>query len=203
MISMPLNYLIFRGRAIVGIVVLLVVFTPIASSFVYKRTTSIHSFEITRHFHPSNVQFTPFLVRRFARELDSSTSRLLVGRKTMEERNLTTATTCQNSRVCLVDFGNFWRKTHANFTACERPSHEPSFTSKSGSAYWDFGDEVIRYSNHWTGQHGVSKIVDCYWTINVEHEKKEFICGKCQYIDFLSRKKQNTRSNTKPKGFKR
>jgi len=139
MIFKPLNYLIFRGRVIVRIVVLLAVFTFRASSFVTTRTRACHSFEITRHFRPSNIQFTPVWLPRFARELDRSTGRLFVGRKTMEERNLTTATTCQNRRECLVDFGNFWRKTHANFTACERPLHEPSFTSKSGSAYWDFG----------------------------------------------------------------
>lgn len=206
MVFKPLNCLILRGRAVVGIVVLLVVFTSNASSFVTTRTPSIHSLAIAKHLRSSDVQFTPFWPCRFAREVDSSTSssRLLVGRKTMEERNLTTATTCQDDREqCLVDFGNFWRKTQANFTACERPLHEPSFTSKSGSAYWDLGNEVVRYANHWTGQHGVSKIVDCYWTINIEHDKKEFVCGQCQYIDFFARKKQKTRSNAKPKGFKR
>lgn len=131
---------------------------------------------------------------------------LFVGRKTMEERNLTTVTTSADHRTsCLVDFGNFWRKTHANFTACEPPSESPTFTSKSGSAYWDLGNEVVRYSNHWTGQNGISKIVDCYWTIDTDHSKKEFVCGRCQYVDFLPRRKIKKPSNNKkkPRGFGR
>lgn len=133
----------------------------------------------------------------------SSRTRLFVGRKTMKERCLDIQTSPDN-RTCLVDFGNFWRKTHANFTACERPTHSPSFTSKSGSSYWDLGDSVVRFSNHWAGQHGISKIVDCYWTIDIEHDKKEFVCGRCQYVDFLPKRKVKKPSNNKkPRGFGR
>lgn len=133
----------------------------------------------------------------------SSSTWLFVGRKTMEERNLTTATATPPD--CLVDFGNFWRKTHANFTACDRPLDPPTFTSKSGSVYWDLGHSVVRYSNHWTGQHGITKIVDCYWTLDAEHDRKEFVCGRCQYIDFIPRKKIKKPSNNKkkPRGFAR
>ena len=51
------------------------------------------------------------------------------GRKTMEERHLITKTTAENRTSCLVDFKNFWRKTEANFTACERPDRPPCFKS--------------------------------------------------------------------------
>jgi hypothetical protein len=87
---------------------------------------------------------------------------------------------------CLVDFGNFWRKTQANFTACEPPERPPDFKSKGagGSRYWDMGDHVVRHSNHWSGQHGVGRIVDCEWAIDISHGKKEYVTGKCHYTSF-------------------
>lgn len=91
---------------------------------------------------------------------------------------------------CLVDFGNFWRKTRANYTACEKPDRHPDFKSKGsgGSKYWDMGDYVIRYSNHWSGQHGIGRIVDCEWAIDVNHDKKEYVTGMCRYEDFIKGK---------------
>jgi hypothetical protein len=124
----------------------------------------------------------------------------------MEERHLPIKTTTVENRTaaaaCHVSFGNFWRKTEANFTTCERPDGHPSFISKSGSAYWDGEDYVVRFSNHWTGQNGINRIVDCYWTIDMKQdEKKQFLCGKCHYTDFRTRKKIKTRMNQKPLGF--
>lgn len=112
---------------------------------------------------------------------------------------------------CLVDFGNFWRKTRANFTFCEAPlDRQPDFKSKGskGSKYWDNGDHIVRYSNHWSGQHGVGRIVDCEWEIDMPHEKKAFIAGKCKYVDFQKgklnerEKKKLRKMNKKKKGFK-
>ena len=121
----------------------------------------------------------------------------------MEERHYLTTTPSSDNTTTLVDFGNFWRKTEANFTACERPDTSPCFQSKSGSAYWDMQTHVIRFSNHWTSQHGIDRIVDCYWTIDITQEqKKQYVCGKCMYRDFSSKRKLKKRSNHKPpQGF--
>ena len=98
--------------------------------------------------------------------------------------------TDSNGQHGLVDFGNFWRKTRANFTACETPDRSPDFKSKGsgGSKYWDMGDHVIRHSNHWSGQHGIGRIVDCEWTIDIIHSKKEYASGLCRYGDFIKGK---------------
>ncbi len=105
---------------------------------------------------------------------------------------------------CLVDFGNFWRKTRANFTACETPDRSPDFKSKGsgGSKYWDMGDHVVRYSNHWSGQHGIGRIVDCEWTIDVSHNKKEYTTGLCRYEDF-SKGKLSAQDKRKMRNKKR
>ena len=78
---------------------------------------------------------------------------------------------------CLVDFGNFWRKTRANFTTCELPDRSPDFKSKGsgGSKYWDMGDHVVRHANHWSGQHGIGRIVDCEWTLDMSHRRKNML----------------------------
>mmetsp|Transcript_13824 Transcript_13824/g.22903 ORF Transcript_13824/g.22903 Transcript_13824/m.22903 type:complete len:180 (+) Transcript_13824:102-641(+) len=100
----------------------------------------------------------------------------------------TNVTADSDDDFCLVDFGNFWRKTQANFTSCDDgvPDRSPDFKSKGskGSKYWDMGDHVIRYSNHWSGQHGIGRIVDCEWTIDSTHIKKAYSTGMCKYIDF-------------------
>jgi hypothetical protein len=103
-----------------------------------------------------------------------------------------------------IDFSNFWRKTRANYTACETPSRRPDFKSRGsgGSKYWDMGDHVIRHSNHWTGQHGVGRIVDCEWSINIEYTKRSFVTGMCHYQDFVrggknSKSMPGTKAKTK------
>ena len=156
----------------------------------------LHFIQITCCFITTGTPFLP--LQTYTSKVQSTT--LFVDRKTIAERNLTMSS--HENHTGLVDFGNFWRKTQANFTSCERPSHDPLFVSKSGSAYWDLGNEVVRLSNHWTGQNGISKIVDCYWTIDIEHDNKEFVCGRCQYVDFIPRKKiKKPSNNKKPKGF--
>lgn len=102
-----------------------------------------------------------------------------------------------------VDFDNFWRSTVADFVECARPSREPDYVSKSGSLYWDDGDGVIRLSNHWTGQLGVTKIVNCYWKIQSSapqrrnfKSKPENLIGKCNYKDFAIRKSKEGKKLT-------
>lgn len=98
-----------------------------------------------------------------------------------------------------VDFRNFWRKTRAHFTPCERPKRSPDFKSKR-SWYWDVSDDyVIRSSDHWSNSCG--NIKDCFWTIDEEafrenktcykntkkskaKRKKTWLTGKCYYADF-------------------
>uniref|UniRef100_A0A7S1V4Z1 Uncharacterized protein n=1 Tax=Grammatophora oceanica TaxID=210454 RepID=A0A7S1V4Z1_9STRA len=88
-----------------------------------------------------------------------------------------------------IGFHNFWSKTEANFTICEKPERPHDFKSKGsrGSSYWHCGDYVIRCSNHWSGQHGIGAIQDCYWTLDSRHAKREFVTGRCYYKDFSTR----------------
>jgi len=108
----------------------------------------------------------------------------------VDEQPRSTGNTTSADEFCLVDFGNFWRKTRANYTACDAPDRKPDFKSKGsgGSTYWDMGDYVIRYSNHWTGQNGIGRIVDCEWEIDIIHIKKEYATGMCRYVDFTKGK---------------
>ena len=115
------------------------------------------------------------------------------GRKTLQERGI--ELNKKEESVDLVSirttFDNFWRNTNANFCACQVPDREPDFVSKSGSSYWDEGDAVVRMSDHWTGQHGVRNIVNCYWVIDTKHAAREAIAGRCSYDKFVYRKKKN------------
>lgn len=114
------------------------------------------------------------------------------GRKTMNQRGISLQQKQKDPTTELVqsniDFGNFWRNTKADFTMCDTPDQEPNYTSKSGSMYWDQGDAVVRSSDHWTGQHGVSKIVDCHWTLDQEILKYQTVTAKCTYEDFRKQK---------------
>lgn len=79
-------------------------------------------------------------------------------------------------------FGNFFVATVANFTRCELPERDPDYVSFSGSTYWDCGDRVKRWSNHW-GPNTAS----CCWylefeTLNMNHN----LCGECYYEEFRS-----------------
>jgi hypothetical protein len=158
----------------IGLVLLVLVHS--SCSFTTKETRSLR-------WHGLSTTTTTTSVPRYS-------SFLLSGRKTMEERHLllSTKTSVENrTAACHVDFGNFWKNTNANFTKCEKPKDTPpTFISKSGSVYWDGEDHVVRFSNHWTGQNGINRIVDCYWSIDVlQDEKKQYLCGKCHYVDFL------------------
>lgn len=116
------------------------------------------------------------------------------------------STSSQSQIVSMIDFGNFWRKTAANFTLCDEPDRTPDFKSKGsrGSKYWDMDTHVVRKSDHWSGQHGIGRIVDCTWTIDVVHNKKEFVTGMCKYKDFRRgslNRKEKINMRKKIKGF--
>lgn len=116
------------------------------------------------------------------------------GRRTLRERGVVVKEKAEKLELVQIkiDFDNFWRSTQAKFEACDYPrDREPEFSSKSGSVYWDDGDGVIRRSDHWTGQFGVTQIVDCRWTIDVpQRHVKEPISGKCLYENFALRRKK-------------
>lgn len=94
-----------------------------------------------------------------------------------------------------INFRNFWIGTVANYTSCEAPDREPNFESRSGSKYWNVNDTtVIRQSDHWTGQHGVRRIVDCVWTLDREHEFEEISTGQCSFDQFVKIKKKGRKT---------
>ena len=78
------------------------------------------------------------------------------------------------------DFTNFFAGTVADWALCEVPDDEPDFYSWSGSTYWDLGDRVRRWSNHWG-----PGIRSCTWYL-VYHvlRLREGLCGECLYEDF-------------------
>jgi hypothetical protein len=120
------------------------------------------------------------------------------GRKTLQERGVVVREKQEKKELVKIkiDFDNFWRSTQAHYVAHDYPTdREPDFKSKSGSAYWDDGDGVIRLSDHWTGQFGVTRIVDCRWTIDVpQTQVKQPVSGKCLYEDFVKRKRKPTKT---------
>jgi hypothetical protein len=119
------------------------------------------------------------------------------GRKTLRERGVVVDVKQEKMELVKIkiDFDNFWRSTQAHFVSHEYPKdREPGFRSKSGSVYWDDGDGVIRRSDHWTGQFGVTQIVDCRWTIDTAQTMvKQPISGKCLYEDFAKRRRKRTK----------
>ena len=95
---------------------------------------------------------------------------------------------------------NFYKKTGAEYMGCHPPERPPDFTSPSGSIYWDEGDHVRRQSNHWSGQHGVYKLKDCVWTINITQEiKREVLTGMCPYDEFVGLKQKKKKKKKKKK----
>lgn len=81
---------------------------------------------------------------------------------------------------CDYSFDNFFKETVANFTPCEMPERPPDFFSFSGSTYWDEGDRVIRWSNHWG-----KRISTCCWYLDFrELQLSDSVCGYCYYEDF-------------------
>lgn len=98
-----------------------------------------------------------------------------------------------------IDFRNFWLRSIANFTVCERPDRDPDHESWSGSIYWDMGDHVVRYSDHWTGQFGVGAIRECKWYLADFDRPVENldVAAKCDYSDFLMIRKKTMKKRKK------
>lgn len=125
------------------------------------------------------------------------------GRKTLKQRGIVVRDKQQQNKVELVQikisFANFWQSTQATFTTCPRPDREPDFQSRSNSSYWDTGNgAVVRASDHWTGQFGVTNIVNCYWSIDQEQTAvKEVMVGSCFYDDFVKRKRKGAGGSKK------
>jgi hypothetical protein len=80
------------------------------------------------------------------------------------------------------DFENFYIGTEANFKECKKPDKPPDYWSFSGSTYWDLGDRVVRWSDHWGPNVASCKWYLDYWTLNLDH----CIAGYCLYTDFKS-----------------
>lgn len=75
----------------------------------------------------------------------------------------------------MYSFRNFFVSTVANFVVCEKPERNPDYISKSGSAYWDEGEKVIRWGDHW------GPVGSCYWQLWGDDYEQ---CGECDYKDF-------------------
>eukprot|EP00547_Thalassionema_nitzschioides_P016235 CAMPEP_0194246872 /NCGR_PEP_ID=MMETSP0158-20130606/15698_1 /TAXON_ID=33649 /ORGANISM="Thalassionema nitzschioides, Strain L26-B" /LENGTH=178 /DNA_ID=CAMNT_0038982873 /DNA_START=256 /DNA_END=789 /DNA_ORIENTATION=+ len=141
---------------------------------------------VTKILHP-RTHNNPLYLSRASRKIKALQE--LANVNNQQSNNLNISLSSNDDDVPpLIDFGNFWRKTTANFTVCDEPADRgPDFKSKGskGSKYWDMGTYVVRTSNHWSGQHGVGRIVDCTWTIDiVVHDKKQFVTGRCEFKDF-------------------
>ena len=106
--------------------------------------------------------------------------------RTLFQSTTATATATASTDTREITFSNFWIATDANWTLCEAPNEaiSPNFTSKSGSSYYDLGHGIVRTSDHWTGQHGVYRIVDCQWRLNQEHIKGQNVSAYCSYEGF-------------------
>lgn len=84
----------------------------------------------------------------------------------------------------MYNFYNFHRGTYANFQECEIPNLEPTYYSFSGSTYWDLGDRVVRWSDHW------GKVRSCYWLIDHwKIQSNQCIAGMCFYKNFTKHEK--------------
>jgi hypothetical protein len=114
-------------------------------------------------------------------------------------RSLIVPSIQRKSRIHAVNFNNFWMTTRANFTVCVTPQRPPDFTSRGGSRYWDEGDHVIRQADHWSGQQGCDRIVDCFWYIDQKHDFEELLTGNCAYTNFIQ-KKQKGRKTMQQRG---
>ena len=77
-------------------------------------------------------------------------------------------------------FMDFFVRTVANYSLCEVPDRPPDFVSYSGSTYWNLGDRVRRWSNHWG-----PRIASCQWYLDFETLNLNYsLCGECYYEDF-------------------
>ena len=78
------------------------------------------------------------------------------------------------------DWGNFFVSTVADWRLCEIPDRDPDFVSFSGSAYWNLGDRVRRWSDHWG-----PNIASCCWYLDYKTINRGCsFCGECYYEDF-------------------
>lgn len=86
----------------------------------------------------------------------------------------------------MYSFANFYVETYGVWIRCKQPDRTPDFASKkaqSSSKYWDFGDYVVRKSNHW----GI--VGSCFWKLD-GLPKKGILnlasqeCGMIYYKDF-------------------
>jgi hypothetical protein len=118
----------------------------------------------------------------------------------LDSNNNSSSSSNETTSLYPIGFMNFWQKTQANYTICEKPDRPADFTSRGrcrASKYWDYGHYVVRYSDHWSGQHGVGHVRDCFWTIDVlQQSNRHYIAGMCYYKDFnntlLSRRKASS-----------
>ena len=79
----------------------------------------------------------------------------------------------------MIHFGNFHLATAADFIPCELPTRPPDFYSFSGSTYWDLGDRVIRWSDHW------GRVASCHWLYEGWRLKSSrCLAAECRYEDF-------------------
>jgi hypothetical protein len=99
----------------------------------------------------------------------------------------------------IVDFRNFWIRSIANFTICERPQRDPDHVSFSGSLYWDEGDYVVRYSDHWSGEFGVTYIRKCRWYLSDYQRpmKNLDVAARCDYKNFGVIRKESMKKRKK------
>lgn len=77
-----------------------------------------------------------------------------------------------------IGWWNFFKGTTANFTTCGIPDQPPDYISGSGSYYWDLGDRVVRWSDHW------GEVASCMWQLWQLDDDPYGLCGECLYIDF-------------------
>ena len=93
---------------------------------------------------------------------------------------------------------NFYLRSVANWTACDRPDRKPDLRSSSGSSYWDNGDHVVRCSDHWSGQFMVGSIKECRWYLNVERPIPNLnVAARCDYADFVMLEKKSIKKQQK------
>ena len=104
----------------------------------------------------------------------------------------TTISTSASAIVGKRDFTNFFSNTYGAWKSCNLPDRRPDF--KNGkSKYWDYGDKVIRQSDHW----GI--VGSCYWKIDGLPKKGILFaahCGEIAYGDFGDSKQERQKPIT-------
>ena len=103
-----------------------------------------------------------------------------------------------NHTAATCGWNNFYVRSIADFTACERPDRPPDLRSGSGSSYWDMGDHVVRYSDHWSGQFKVGWIKECRWHLDIERPIPNLnVAARCDYSDFVMLEKKSMKKRQK------